>query len=542
MSANAGQTERYNVYSGNEIYGGASIKTGAASVNMGWAGAASQNWAIGAVSIKPANGTNTVTFTQVPALCADLVIKAQTISVLTYVSITSGTMPANPNITAQIKYGSTNIITLTNPIYNSSTQLLTWTANLGADVTIPSGQAIALQVSTAQAGVLFKILYHSASKPSRISLLPVSTFIDITSFNVYNAPYPGGSVRVSGNPGTTMYARAVVTTPFGYTDITKLTITFTPPGTTVNVTCVDSTTCTRTYEYPWTIPAGFGNIAIMATAYEGFENIIKNSEVVNFATCLVCAPVAVADSASGAGGAPFTIDVLANDYDPNNNIKVSTLAVFTQPNNGTGYLSNGKIVYLPNGSFAGRDTMTYQICDSTALCGIGQIYLTINPFLVDPCSEATKSHTYYLPFSENEARISLDSSTNSAFPSNNIRTVISMKMPYPGMVIVWDEWEDGYEVNPLNPLQSSTKVWGDGNPYNGIAPGYANDIIPAGGSIVLDNIIPTNPRVQANFFYDGRDKIFSSGQITVTQVCGEPSIMSVQCMKSWPTGIVNDVP
>ena len=532
MSANAGQTERYNVYSGNEIYGGASIKTGAASVNMGWAGAASQSWAIGAVSIKPANGTNTVTFTQVPALCADLVIKAQTISVLTYVSITSGTMPASPNITAQIKYGSTNIITLTNPVYNSSTQLLTWTANLGADVTIPSGQAIALQVSTAQAGVLFKILYHSASKPSRISLLPVSTFIDITSFNVYNAPYPGGSVRVSGNPGTTMYARAVVTTPFGYTDITKLTITFTPPGTTVNVTCVDSTTCTRTYEYPWTIPAGFGNIAIMATAYEGFENIIKNSEVVNFATCLVCAPVAVADSASGAGGAPFTIDVLANDYDPNNNIKVSTLAVFTQPNNGTGYLSNGKIVYLPNGSFAGRDTMTYQICDSTALCGIGQIYLTINPFLVDPCSEATKSHTYYLPFSENEARISLDSSTNSAFPSNNIRTVISMKMPYPGMVIVWDEWEDGYEVNPLNPLQSSTKVWGDGNPYNGIAPGYANDIIPAGGSIVLDNTIPTNPRVQANFFYDGRDKIFSSGQITVTQVCGEPSIMSVQCMKT----------
>ena len=140
MAANAGQTERYNLYSGNEIYGGASVKPGAASVNMGWAGAASQNWAIGAVSIKPATGTNTITFTQIPALCANLVIKAQTISVLTYVSITSGAMPANPNITAQIKYGSTNIITLTNPIYNSSTQLLTWTTVLGADSTVPAGQ------------------------------------------------------------------------------------------------------------------------------------------------------------------------------------------------------------------------------------------------------------------------------------------------------------------------------------------------------------------------------------------------------------------
>jgi len=476
--------------------------------------------------------TTNVTFTQLPALCANLVIKAQTISVLTYVSITSGTMPANPNITAQIKYGATNIITLTNPIYNSSTQLLTWTAVLGADVTVPAGQSIALQVTTAQAGVVFKIQYHSVSKPSRISLFPVSTFIDIVSFNVYNAPYPGGSIRVSGNPGTTMYARAVVTTPFGYTDITKLTIDFNPPGTTVNAVCVDSSSCTRTYEYPWTIPVGFGNIAIMATAYEGFENIIKNSEVVNFSTCLVCAPVAVVDSAVGAGGAPITSDVLANDYDPNNNIKPSTLSVFTQPNNGTGYVSNNRIVYLPNGTYAGKDTLTYQICDSTGLCATAQVFFTVNPLLIDPCSEATKSHVYYIPFSENEARIALDSSSSVALASNNIRTVISIKAPYPGMTIVWDEWEDGYEANALNPTQTTTKVWGDGNPYNGIAPGYSTDIIPAGGSIVLDNTIPTNPRVQANIFYDGRDKITSSGQITLTQVCGEPSIIGLQCMKT----------
>ena len=476
--------------------------------------------------------TTNVTFTQVPALCANLVIKAQTISVLTYVSITSGTMPANPNITAQIKYGSTNIITLTNPIYNASTQLLTWTAVLGADVTVPSGQAISLQVTTAQAGVVFKILYHSVSKPSRLSLFPVSTFIDIISFNVYNAPYPGGSIRTSGNPGVTMYARALVTTPFGYTDITKLTLTTTPPGTTVNVNCVDSTSCTRTFEYPWTIPAGFGNIALMATAYEGFENIIKNSEVVNFSTCLVCAPVAVADSAIGAGGAPITVDVLANDYDPNNNIKPSTLSIAVQPNNGSGYVSNGKIVYLPNGTFAGRDTLTYQICDSTALCATGQVYFTINPLLIDPCSQATKTHTYFIPYPEQDAWTALQASSASALPGNTIRTIISLTMPYPGMTIVWDEWEDGYEINPLNPLQTTTKVWGDGNPYNGIAPGYTTDIIPAGGSIVLDNTMPANPRVQSNIFYDGKDKITASGQVAVTQVCGEPTNMPVQAIKT----------
>ena len=112
-------------------------------------------------------------------------------------------------------------------------------------------------------------------------------------------------------------------------------------------------------------------------------------------------------------------------------------------------------------------------------------------------------------------------------------------MPYPGMTIVWDEWEDGYEANPLNPLQATTKVWGDGNPYNGIAPGYANDIIPAGGSIILDNTMPANPRVSTNIFYDGKDKITSSGQVAITQVCGEPTWMPVQAIKTNVTSTFN---
>jgi Bacterial Ig domain/Secretion system C-terminal sorting domain len=117
-------------------------------------------------------------------------------------------------------------------------------------------------------------------------------------------------------------------------------------------------------------------------------------------------------------------------------------------------------------------------------------------------------------------------------PSNNIRTIISIKIPYPGMRIVWDEWEDGYETSTLNPTQATTKVWGDGDPFNGIAPGFPTDIIPAGGSIVLDNTMIANPRNSASIFYDGKDKIVSSGQIAMTQVSCEPSIMSVQAIKT----------
>ncbi|MBK8608723.1 MAG: T9SS type A sorting domain-containing protein [Chitinophagaceae bacterium] len=533
ISVGSGQTERWNVNTGQEIYGAGSTKNGLASTTMSWTNnAGSADWALGAVPIKPAASVNTITYTQNPILCSDLTIKAQTIQMLLHVKVTSGTMPVNPAITAQLKYGSTNIITLSNPVYNSGSKILSWTGTLGADVTVPNGQALALAITSAQAGVQFQIEYHSNTKPSRISLLPVSTFIDFESFDVFDAPYPGGTKRISGLVNTTYYARAKITTPFGYQDITGMDIKINPPGTTVPVNCIDSSTCTRTYEYPWATSGSTGMYYLLGTAKEGYENLIKNSDILAFDVCAVCPPVALNDSATGAGGAPFVVDVLANDYDPNNNMKPSTLSINTQPNNGTGFISNGKVIYLPNGSFAGRDTLVYQICDSTNACATAYVFFTVNPLIVDPCSEATKTHTYYLPFGEDKARIALANSANVALPSNNIRTVISMKMPYPGMTIVWDHWEDGYEINPLDPLQSTTQVWGDGNPYNGIAPGYANDIIPAGGSIVLDNTMPTNPRVAANIFYDGADKITASGQIAVTQVCGEPSIMQVQCMKT----------
>ena len=531
-SVGFGQTQQWNSGTGSEASGAGSTKSGAATTSMSWGISANEDWAIGAVAIKPVVILNNITFTQSPALCSNLTIKAQTIQMLVYVNVVAGTMPVNPAITASLKYGSTTFISLSNPVYNSSSKILSWTGTLPADVNVPSGQAIALNIASAQAGVEFQIDYHSASKPSRISLLPVSTFIDIVSFDVFSAPYPGGTKRISGNINTTYYVRAKVSTPFGYTDITGLTVNIIPSPSNATATCVDSTACTRTYEYAWTTLPTTALYNLLATAKEGYENLIKNSDLEVFDVCSLCPPVALADSGSGGGGAPILVDILANDYDPNNNIKISTLAVTVQGQNGTGYISNGKMIYLPNGTYAGKDTITYQICDSTALCATGKVYFTIDPVIVDPCSEATQKHVFYLPFSESEVRVALDSAGSSVPPSDNIRTVISLKMPYPGMTIVWDQWEDGYELNALNPLQATTKVWGDGNPYNGIAPGFATDMIPAGGSIVLDNTMPANPRVATNMFYDGKDKITSSGQITMTQVCGEPSIIQVQCMKT----------
>lgn len=801
----SGQTQLWKLGTTQEIeLGGGCTKPGASSVTMTW-NIADNDWAIGAVSIKPAPAVTNVTFTQNPAVCTPLTIKAgQTITVTNYVSILSGTMPASPNITALLQYGSTNIINLTSPTYNSGAGLLTWTGTLTSDVTVPAGQAISLRITSAQAGVTFRIEYDSQTKPSKINL-PVTTFIAIPTYAVYDAPYPGGNVITSTSTGAIVYPRAIVTDPFGFDDITALNITITPPGTTVAGTSVATAGCTRTYQYTWNTAALGGTYSLPATAKEGYENTVAVLKSLNFDICSpaigtpvfalgasttrcqgaatttyaatsanstgisysldalsiaagntintatgevtfianwtnptvitasatgcggpktathtvtvtstvgvpvfalgaastrcqggnsvtyaasatntsgitysldaasisggntinastgavafaagwngtttvtasaagcngpkiathtvtiipsvgtpvfalgassgrcgalvqtytatatnstnisysldaaslaagntinnatgsasflsswigtstitatatgcvgpttathtvtissACPPVALDDAANGTGGSPLTINVLANDSDINNNIDPNSLSILTQPSNGSAVISNNTFVYLPNGTFQGVDQFTYQICDLTSptpLCASATVVVTIDPTTVDVCAEAVSSQVYYIPYPEQDARLALIASTGSTWlpiPSNNIRTIISIKLPYPNMTLVWDHWEDGYEVNPNNPTQGTTQVWGDGNPYNGIPPGYAEDILPAGAAIVLDNTMPASPRVPSNIFYDGKDKILSSGAITVTQVCGEPSIIGVQCMKT----------
>ena len=538
LTPNGSQTQQWMVKGpGGDMSGGSSTKAGAASVNMAWTySGAITKWVGAAISLRalPVFVAST-TFTQGTTMCSDLNIKgSKTITVTNYVSVTSGTMPANPSITATLQYGGNNIITLSNPAYNSVAGTLTWTGTRASDISVPAGGAIDLTIAAGQSGYGFAILYDSKAQPSKIDM-PVSNYIKIDSLNVFTAAYPGGRDVISAVAGSNNYIRIKVSNPFGTSDITGVDLTISPTGATVPATLVASSGCTRTYEYVWNTAGATGNYNIQARAKEGYENLVSALQNMSFNFCTVCPPIAVLDVASGKGGSPLSLDVMVNDYDPNNNLNTASLTIVTQPRNGSAILASNKIVYLPNGNFTGKDTISYQIMDlttPTALSGIGQIFLSIDPTIIDPCSDAGKSQVYYIPYPEKDARTALLASQNTGLAVDNLRTIISLKMPYPKMTIVWDQWEDGYESNILSPQQSTTQVWGDGNPYNGIAPGYSNDIIPSGGSIVLDNTMPCNPRVQANVFYDGRDKVYSSGLITMTQVTGEPSRIGLQCMKT----------
>jgi len=100
----------------------------------------------------------------------------------------------------------------------------------------------------------------------------------------------------------------------------------------------------------------------------------------------------------------------------------------------------------------------------------------------------------------------------------NMVAIFSIVVSVPGTVVVYDQWEDGYEGNINSPTNANTQIWGDGNDVNGICPGFSSDpaSIPAGTVLSLRNNVGI-PRVSARIYYDGGDRISASRPITVTR-------------------------
>ncbi len=119
-----------------------------------------------------------------------------------------------------------------------------------------------------------------------------------------------------------------------------------------------------------------------------------------------------------------------------------------------------------------------------------------------------------LPASELQASWQAISGPSGATIGNSIKRVISIAVPKAGTLIYYDHWEDDFEADPANPVQSTAQIWGDGITANGTAPGYPSDVIPAGGVIVLSNNV-TLPRVASSIFYDGRDRISTTKTVAL---------------------------
>jgi hypothetical protein len=89
------------------------------------------------------------------------------------------------------------------------------------------------------------------------------------------------------------------------------------------------------------------------------------------------APVAVADTARTAAGAPVFVAVLSNDTDVDGD-ELSVEAVVEAPRSGRAELVEGGLRYTPETGFFGADTLAYRVTDG-ALASQTQVFVFVSP-------------------------------------------------------------------------------------------------------------------------------------------------------------------
>ncbi|MDD5264857.1 MAG: Ig-like domain-containing protein, partial [Candidatus Bipolaricaulis sp.] len=92
-------------------------------------------------------------------------------------------------------------------------------------------------------------------------------------------------------------------------------------------------------------------------------------------------PVANDDTATTPEDTPVVIAVPGNDTDPDGNLDPTTVVITSPPSHGTVSVNpvTGAVTYTPASNYSGQDTFSYQVCDTTNLCDIAQVVVTITP-------------------------------------------------------------------------------------------------------------------------------------------------------------------
>jgi uncharacterized repeat protein (TIGR01451 family) len=197
------------------------------------------------------------------------------------------------DVTVTLDYfgGSTGALgsaTLNNILGNNAWQYITFTINLAAPVTLNPNTTLRFTLThepSSSRSIRARSLRRGVR--SRIAL-DASTVINVDSVDAYtDVVYPGGVVQSSYPPNTNIRVRSVVSDPFGHDDITSASITILDPTSNPVVTGASMTEvaplspgwpgASKTFEYPFTIPAGpNGTWTARVTANEGTEGTIAD--------------------------------------------------------------------------------------------------------------------------------------------------------------------------------------------------------------------------------------------------------------------------
>ncbi len=208
----------------------------------------------------------------------------------------------------------------------------------------------------------------------------------ITVENVNDAPVAlDGDYSISENQPVTIDMNELVSDPDNNLDFNTLAVTVAPVRGTASVN-------TTAHTIIYTPNTGFQGTdqftySISDTDGESDTGVITIRVVGE-------SPVAVDDNVTLNEDVVTTLEPLANDSDPQNNIDAASLTIITPPEHGTATVqTDGTIIYTPTANYFGTDLIIYRICDTDGYCDQANINLTIRPVNDGPVAGEDRATT-----------------------------------------------------------------------------------------------------------------------------------------------------
>jgi hypothetical protein len=149
-------------------------------------------------------------------------------------------------------------------------------------------------------------------------------------------------------------------------------------------------------------------------------------------------PFANPDVASTLQGNAVTINTLGNDgaAPGGSPIDVTSVTITSAPANGTTSINaaTGAIIYTPNGSFTGNDTLTYTVKDANGNTATAKQYITVLPINAGNTTQAADDYistAHQVPVSGNVLN-------NDTDPQGNIQSVVAstINIPNKGQLVL----------------------------------------------------------------------------------------------------------
>jgi hypothetical protein len=180
----------------------------------------------------------------------------------------------------------------------------------------------------------------------------------------------------------------------------------------------------------------------------------------------------------------------------------------------------------------GRAVKTHARGRRTLALTVGFIVAVLAVFGMAPHAQAASIplvQFFYVPFPEDQV-LTMLTAVNATNPVNPVTSYVTITAVADDTVIVYDQWENGYDVDLTETLDTyssigaepnldGTQIWGDHNVANGAPPGVSTDLgdaIDSGTVINLESEVQTATR-QSDIDFDGGDKFAANKTIAVTR-------------------------